>query len=60
MHGAGGLRDRHDGVGTVAEIEIEIVNLQAAQGRMAGLDHVFAGQTVFVGAVAFGAEEDLA
>ena len=51
VHCADGLQQRGGGVGPVAEIEVEVVHLEAPQRGMTGLDDVLAGQPHFIGAV---------
>ena len=60
VHRAGRLEDRRRGIGAVAVVEVEVVDLQAAERVVAGLDDMFAGETGLVGLVVLPAEEDLA
>ena len=56
VHRAAGFKDRRRGIGAVAIEEVKIVNLQAGEGGVAGLEEVLAGEAGLVGLLVFAAE----
>ncbi len=60
VHRAAGFGDGRGGIGAVAVVEVEVVNLEALEGVVAGFDEVFAREAGLVGLVVFPAEKGFA